>query len=496
MRAGTLPPRPDALERVSSAPSPVAVPTAHLVGVTWIVTTVFALFGWIVGSARLSDNSFFWHLRTGEHILDHGIPHGDVFSYTAPGSRWVAQSWLAEVAYAAIDRATGAYGIRVFTGLVGVAVSVLVFRLALRLSGAWPRAAGITAVALAGVYTLWSARPLVLGVLFLVVLLWVVEVPDSVAGRHPLVALPVLLWLWVNVHGSFALGLGYLGLHLVGRWFEGAPPWQGRERRIATGALIGVAAAVVNPYGLSLLTFPIALLDRGEILSNVIEWQSPDFRTRWGIALAAWICLYVVALARGRGRVGVRDVVVTVPMLLLALWATRNIAVAPLVGLPVVARAFAVRERRAGVQFRRPVVAGACAAVVFVIVVLAVGSAAEPAFRLTSYPVAAMRFVERNDLLGTRILTDDADAGYVILEHWPQQRVFMDDRFDMFPTGIIEDFFEIARGGGDWESVLDRHDVEVVVWPKDQALGPLLDGADGWDRVHSDPTFGVWVRNT
>ena len=58
------------------------------------------MFGWAIGLAKLSDNSFFWHLRTGEYILDHGIPHHDVFSYTAPGTKWVAQSWLAEVTYA------------------------------------------------------------------------------------------------------------------------------------------------------------------------------------------------------------------------------------------------------------------------------------------------------------------------------------------------------------------------------------------------------------
>ena len=56
---------------------------------------------------KLTDNSFFWHLRTGEYILDHGIPHHDVFSYTAPGTKWVAQSWLAEVTYGVLYRSVG-----------------------------------------------------------------------------------------------------------------------------------------------------------------------------------------------------------------------------------------------------------------------------------------------------------------------------------------------------------------------------------------------------
>jgi energy-converting hydrogenase Eha subunit A len=464
------------------------------VGVEWIVTSLFALVGWIVGSGRLSDNSFFWHLRTGEYILDHGIPRGDVFSYTAPGTKWIAQSWLAELTYGAIDRTVGPYGIRVFTGLVAVAISVLVYRLALRLAGGWLRAAGISGAALAGVFTLWSARPLVLGVLFFVVLLWIVEVPDSFVGRHPVVWIPIVLWLWANVHGSFALGLAYLGLHLIGRWIDGAPPVRGRERLLAVGAAVGVVASLVNPYGLSLLTFPIDLLGRGEILSHVIEWQSPDFRARWGLALGLWICVYVAALARGAARVTKCDLIVSVPMLLLALWATRNIAVAPLVGLPVAARAFAKRDAKVGVEFRTPVVVIACGAIAVVIAVLGVSSAAEPAFAFRSYPVSAMRFVERSNLLGKHILTDDADAGYVIERYWPQQRVFMDDRFDMFPTKLIEDYFEVSRGGPEWTQVLDQRDVDVVVWDKDLALASLLDNAGAWERVHTDARYGVWVR--
>ena len=77
-------------------------------------------------------------------------------------------------------------------------IAVLAYRLAVRLSGSWLRGAGIAGVSTAGLFAMWSERPLVLGVLFLLVLLWVVEVPDSWVGRHALVVVPVVLWLWVE----------------------------------------------------------------------------------------------------------------------------------------------------------------------------------------------------------------------------------------------------------------------------------------------------------
>jgi hypothetical protein len=504
----TRPRRPSVSERVSRAtgaepvvpaaptdPGGPAGPPAHRgVGLDTVFTALVALFGWVAGIARLSDNSFFWHLRTGEWILDHGsVPHHDIFSFTAPGTKWVAQSWLAELIYGALNRGLGAFGIRLFVGLIGVAVGVLAYRLALRLCRSTLRAFGISAVALACVFALWSERPLVLGLLFLLILLWVVEVPDSLVGRHPLVVIPVLMWLWVNVHGSFALGFAYLGLHLIGRWVDGAPPWAGRERLITIGAVIGFLASFVNPYGVSLVLFPIELLSRSEILSHVIEWQSPDFRSKWGIALALWICVFIAAVARGRHRVSRRDLIVTVPMLLLALWALRNIAVAPLIGLPVVARGFAV-DTDAPERFSKTFLAAATAAIVLIGVMVGVSAAGESNFAVESYPVQSMRYVANHDLLGSRIFTDDADAGFVILAYSPEQRVFMDDRYDMYPTKLINDYFTVSDGLDGWSRALDRYDVDVVVWVRHSALSSHLDNSPSWERVHTDKTHAVWVR--
>ena len=479
---------------VQDAPDSDAPGASTGPGLELVFTAIFALFGWVAGTSRLSDNSFFWHLRTGEWILDHGrVPQHDVFSFTAPGTKWVAQSWLAEVIYGALNRSVGAFGIRAFLGVTGVAIAVLVYRLALRLCRSPLRASGIAAVALACVFSLWSERPLILGLLFLVVLLWVVEVPDCFVGRHPLVVIPVLMWLWVNVHGSFALGFAYLGLHLIGRWVEGLPPWAGRERAITIGAAIAFAVTFVNPYGVSLVLFPINLLSRGEILSQVIEWQSPDFRSTWGIALGLWICLFIAAVARGGHRVSRRDLIVAVPMLLLALWALRNIAIAPLVGLPVVARAFAV-DTRAPARYGRAFIVAATAAIVAVGVMVGVTAAGERDFAFDSYPVRSLRYVAEHDLLGSRMFTDDADAGYVILRYAPEQPVFMDDRYDMYPTDVIDDYFTVSEGKPGWSRVLERHDVDVVVWPRDSALSSLLAQSDVWERVQRDKTYEVWVR--
>ena len=93
-----------------------------------------------------------------------------------------------------------------------------------------------------------------------------------------------------------------------------------------------------------------------------------------------------------------------------------------------------------------------------------------------------MNYVEANGLLGTRLLTSDSDAGYVILEYSPKQRVFIDDRYDMYPTKLIYDYFTIADGKPGWSKLLDRYKVETVVWDPGSTLAGELNASANWHR--------------
>ena len=457
-----------------------------------LFTLTFAVAGWRSTLGRLSDNSFLWHLRTGRWILEHGVPRHDLFSFTAEGTRWIAQSWLAEVIYGALDRTVGPFAIRLLTASTGALVAAFTYRLAVRVARDRLVAAGVTLGAIAASFTLWSERPLFLGILALVGLLWVVEAPDCALGRRPLVTIPVLMWLWANLHGSFALGFVYLGLHLAGRWLDGAPPWRDRERQLLIASAIALGACLLNPYGPALLLFPVQLVSRGDVINRIVEWRSPDFRSLQGVFFAGWLALFIGCATLGRHRLSRRDVLVSVPFALLALWAQRNITIAPLVGVPIAARAVAAAVPRpeVGGRLSRPIG----------VLLLALGllwtaqAAAQPDFRFDPYPVRAMRFVEQEGLLGRHLLTDDGWAAYVIVHYWPRQAVFIDDRYDMYPIRVIDDFFTLNHLDPGWERVLDRYGIEVVVWNRKKPLTQALDLDPGWRRLYQDKQAGVYVR--
>lgn len=448
-----------------------------------LFTLGFAGAGWCAGMVRLSDNSFFWHLRTGHLILDEGIPRSDPYSFTAPGTKWIAQSWLAELLYGITDELFGSLGLRILTAVVGTAIAVLVYRLALRVAVDRVRAAAIAVPGFLSILVVWSTRPLLLGLLAMLLLVWAIELPDSWPGRHLLFVIPALLWLWANVHGSFSLGFGYLALHVLGTWFDGSPPWTGRSREIVIVAFVSLAALVANPYGFDLLLFPFDLLGRGDILDGVKEWMSPNFRQPGGMLFAAWLGVVAAAMALGR-RFSRRDLLVTVTFVALSLWAQRNIGLTTIVTLPVVARAFAADRPRA--ESRIPLNLAVVVVLLLFPITWTTLRVAEPDFSFRKYPVAALAEVERRGWLGERTFTSDGAAGYVILRYWPEATVFMDDRFDMYPRDVNDDYDELSGARTDWREVLDRRGVTVVVWPSGGALSQVLREADEWVVAYED----------
>src|SRR5687767_595599 len=66
-------------------------------------------------SEKLVDPDLWWHIRTGGVIAETGsIPRSDIYSFTAPGRRWVVQEWGSELILHWIRQAFGLYGIHVW----------------------------------------------------------------------------------------------------------------------------------------------------------------------------------------------------------------------------------------------------------------------------------------------------------------------------------------------------------------------------------------------
>lgn len=441
--------------------------------------------GITIGLRSLTDNSFFTHLATGRLILERGsVPRHDPYTFTAAGEPWVVQSWLASWLYATVEAVAGVLGLRLLMGAVAGGLAALVWRLTRPADGVVARlvVAGI-AVGVGG--ELWAERPFMLGLLALG---GVVLAADGELDPRWLVPIG---WVWVNVHGSFPLGIAYLVVVAAGRRFDGGRPVQ--ELRALRWAALGIASGVVGPLGPGVLTFPLELLRRQDVLRNVIEWRAPTFDSFSQRLFVLQLVLAVVLLVR---RPSYRGGLVVATFTAAALLGARNLTVASLVMVPVMAAAtpdIGTLRSAQRPRFAAPVAIAALA----VAILLGAARLDQRDVDLRGYPVDALAYLQASevDLATHRLATQDV-VGNVqeLLFGAATRRVFYDDRFDMFPDAVNDAHLHLVQLAPSVRADLDALDIELVLWERPSPLAQRLLVDPDWRLLYTDERAVVLCR--
>jgi hypothetical protein len=434
---------------------------------------VLVLIAGLVGAGELHDNSFLTHLATGRWIIDGNVDqlwmgNADPYLATSGGRTWVVQSWLASVAYASAEHVAGAAGIRLLVAGVAMGLVAALWRLSAVAGGIVARVVAVGSVVAVG-GTLWSERPLMFGLLFMAVALLAAD--GHISTRW----LVVVGWLWVNTHGSFPLGIVALSTIAIGARLDGAST--GRELRATRDLTIGcLLGGVLSPVGPVLLSFPVTLLRRQDVLSNVQEWQRTDFSQGWAQLFAVMGVLALLGLVR------VRSYRSALPFLVFAVagvFAARNVLVATVVLSPIIARGLAgigsLGDRRSGALRLATIGLGVLAPV------LVLSTSVQGDYRFDAYPVGAVDFLEERGLIGSpTVLTQDFTGNFLSWRYGPGVGAFIDDRYDLHDEALVTDYFVLHRGEPGWPEVLDDRGIEVVLWNAQAELSGLLATAPGW----------------
>ena len=74
------------------------------------------------------DPDLWWHLRTGQWIVEHGtVPTTDLFSSYGMGKPWIAYSWLFEVLVYSLYQMFGLVGLVLYTVLLSVLITAALY---------------------------------------------------------------------------------------------------------------------------------------------------------------------------------------------------------------------------------------------------------------------------------------------------------------------------------------------------------------------------------
>lgn len=212
------------------------------------------LFGVFVACRFTTDPDFGWHIRSGQAIIDQGIPATDPYTYTMPDFAWVNHEWLSDALTAALYRIGGYLAITIlFTALwcVGLVLATRRFR--------WQA----LALGFIGLIPYLGPRPVAWTFLGVVSLERLLAAYRRDGRSRWLLAISVLLLAWANLHGGFAIALVVIALH--------AAYYRDTKLIHALGVMAGVT--LINPYGWRVYEEIFRTLLDSSLKHNITEWQ-------------------------------------------------------------------------------------------------------------------------------------------------------------------------------------------------------------------------------
>jgi hypothetical protein len=461
-----------------------------------------------LAARNITDPDFWWHLRTGQYILEtRSVPHADPFSLTRQGHPWIAHEWLSEVMIYSIYGAASWGGLIV--GFAAVTSLTFVF-LYLRCAGR-PYVAGLLVLWAAFVCRpTWGVRPQTISVLLASLLLWMLERPNRLRGAL-LWVVPLTL-LWANLHAGYSLGIALLVLFLLGGWLDGIFRFtRGSEVRAETRwlfvtLLLSLAVVLFNPNGWRLYGYPLATLHSTTMRKDIAEWFSPDFHRGEYLPLAAMLIAAVAFPCIGRQRMRPRTMLLVCVSAYAALQAVRLIPIFALIAAPFLAEqaeAFRLSLKRnigsresGSLNASRLALHGAIAIGLIVLACLQLRQIIkrQPAAEAATFPEAAVSFLHDHHQPGP--LFNDYDwGGYLIWKLYPGDRVFIDGRADLYGDQFLDEYAAAYALTGDWQKPLNRWQIGAVVIPPQSALATALQATGIWKVLFRDGQATILSRS-
>jgi hypothetical protein len=428
---------------------------AHLIlAIPWVALVIDAF-------APIGDNSFLWHVRAGSLQLQQGsVLTTDPFSFTAGGETWLTQSWLAEIIYGRLEDLSGLgfvpWLLLVMTALTFAGIGLIAFKA----SQSVMATAIVLVLSTVSLISFLVPRPVIFSYLLfvLVILGW--------ERRSTRWTLPFLFWIWASVHGSFFLGLAYVGLRLLSR----------KEWRALPFPVVSGLVTLITPHGWGVVQMLGDFVAASPYLSLLTEWRTPELFSP--VFFPVFVGIALIIYGATRQRLVPLDLLLIVPFFALSLTALRSVPPAWLALLVPVSLSLRGAGRQLPKRFGVP------ATVIFA---MAIG--VFPFLLVEREGLATDRFPVdiAESLDGSRVFHNDVVGGFLIWHSGPELQVFIDDRAELYQERMQE-YVDVRGGNEPWESLFERYGISQALLGEDEAMVQWLKDA-GWNVTGEEEGF-------
>jgi hypothetical protein len=522
----------------------------------------------VVSFTPVPPYDLWWHLKVGQLVATHGIPTTNLFAWAIPADQpFVYGEWLGGWLLYQLYVLGGFAGPPMIRNGLAVLLFLWLGLLIYRQSRALWMVSVLIPASLLLTYNNLHVRPQIWGWLPFLACVWVAHAlhPPAAASyasqqgnvpltaalamrmtELPLLLLPIIMIVWVNVHGSFVLGLGFLGLTLAGETLTTALalPHALAWRQIAMLArtILGCfLATLLNPQGVRVYDYVWVIVTNPTIRTTIQEWQPPQWFHLSGASFYLSLGIVVaVSVLRWR-RLTIAQALVLIGFSTLALTSLRMVFWYTLVIIPIVAHLLAPhtgylpqrgtaqptnasqRQNRAPLQGRAGIAPTATERHRYTnMLIVGIGifsfglmqpplRGVLPLHRLfhqdtidvpgapgtyrNDTPVAAIEYVRQHPRPG-RIFNDVGVGSYLIWAMGIDQPVYIDTRIELFPAELWQEYLAIARADNYNGILIEKYNMTRVILNKADQRGLLqaLASDPRWQEEFSDRKIAIYRR--
>jgi len=451
----------------------------HAAGSPWDLLSVCLMLGYgAMGLLPLGDPDVWWHLRTGELVLEEGFTRTDPWSWTST-EPWHLHEWLSEVVMYLAYRAGEYHGVIALRAMMLTLVAALVVRSCRKVAGPLV-SAGVGLVALVAMFQTNGERPQLVSFALLAVLL--PRLRDAVDRRRPPWELVPIVWLWANLHLLWATALVLYAALVLGLIIEtGLREWRRLLPFAAVGALSGLVT-MLTPSGPTLLLLPLKAVGAPGFLPT--EFLPPRLSSPFTAAALVLLFVVLAGWARRARPVPVPEICFVLMATFIGLSYIRTVGILAIAMAPLAARTLQSWSGRTvrPVTLSRPDRAIAVTLVVVTTVLGAAWLTQIPGVKKGA-PYSATRFLD--ELPGRAKVINEYEFGGWLL--WAGRDVSpgIDGRAETKTVEYLNEYVNALNLQGDWRSFVENSGADAA-WLRQDA--PLVEGLRqlGWRTAHED----------
>ncbi|WP_459555108.1 hypothetical protein [Lacunimicrobium album] len=494
-------------------------------GVWWVVGLglAFALLSY----QDLYHSDLWGHIVYGKTIWETGsVPATEPLMRLSEGMRYLDTAWGSKLLLFGIDHAFGIPGLQL-TYALPITLMLVIFAITMfRYSRSHIVAAvGVTLFALIELTPLSIVRPQNFGLLcFLPIFL---SCTTSRVSKAAWFVVPITMLIWANLHGSFPVGLVFLGAVWVGRTFDLAIAAGSLKNALCSWSswqwfvLMELAAAVVlvNPQGFDI--YPVTMLiSSNPNLSALVEWEPLTLSMKQGKLFAAMVILLVVLYRNSPRRIRASEWLLVVGF---GLWSAHTSRMlvwwGPIAAWTAVVHLRAIYKQRIAmaVVAREEDVSGRTG-----LWTVASAGLAWIFFAYTPFGIQMIHGAPKDEAIAikstrsalsdqtpfdlTRYLNDHPPTGLVFNTYeWGDYlqyagpdglQVFVNSHAHMVPREVWQDYLSIAQAVTGWDDKLDRYGINTVIIDhafRRGLINRLKENKD-WRLMYEDRVGAVFRR--